>query len=810
MADPENETILSVRTVDSDGKAPKRRIGTPTAAWSSYTKAKDMNKRRDIRFGEIAGIYLGLPPTPPITNEQNGQADLPNINTKQFQAKVNTYTSTWTAIAAQGDGYSDVRAYHDEPMEAERRSKVLTEQFNRAIRLWDNPDFEQGNQYILRTAARDTQMGLYGIGVAFFRDGIDFRFHIIPTRRVLVPDGTLLDLSNCSAMWVEDQMSVTQLYELRNKPGYNEGAILRNLYEHVELQSGTNQQRYTYAEWVNQVRDNDTWILSEFLPVRIIHIYSMEFDGTISHSMMTDLYGSGRVGQDFKNGEGDAGAFIYDKPKAAERWQQVVVPFADNAGAECDWHGVKGFGDLIFDGCHLNNLMFNRAATGAVLANMLMFKGGAENDVQKLDQVTFTQFGLMPANLEIEQFRFQADVGAALELVGYGSQLLAENTRISPPSEKTTTGDQPTATQVAGDRADRAQLTTLQIAIYRAVGLDVLMSEMYRRLAQPASKYPESYGGGKVAKKFREECAKRGIPESELLDICYVRANRNVGSGDLMLDLMKGKELMGVATPGKGQLNARKEIVAALKGVEMVSAFIEEVEPMPGADDIQIFNENNLIQLGQVPTAIGAQDQEKHVVAHMKLLGDAAQAISMVTEQGINPQNIEGAKKLSNLLDAGIQHVGQHLQLMQSIPRTVKAPAIFETFVKEMTKQLNNLQQLAQSFGEDIQKADVAAQPQMSPEMMKAQQEMQITAAKAEQDMMLKQKATEQKLGSLALTTQARTEAKTQTHQVDLQMKQAKTEQDRREKAAQTAQTLVQNSAEFQQQLQQQKEEPKE
>lgn len=807
MKSPEDDTgngsVLSIKTVDSKGQAPKRRCSTPSAMWDGYQKARNMNVRRDARFGDIQGIFNGFPPTPPATQERNGMADLPNINTKQFQAKVMTYAGTWVALAAQGDGYAEVKARHEDSMEAERRSKLLTKHFNRAIRLWDNDDWEQGNQYILRSAARDTQMGLFGIGVAFFRDDKDFRWHIIPTRNVLVPDRTRLDLSNCPALWVIDEISVSDLYGMRGKDGWNDKAIERALYEHVELLTGTQNTGSNYSEWVNRIRNNDTWLFSEYNPVRMIHQFTMEFDGTISHSILTDLWANASsVERMSKLKEEDGNSFIYDKVKVAKRWQQVIVPFADNAGPECDWHGVKGFGDLIFDGCHLNNLMFNRAAIGAVLTNMLMFKGMNENDAQKLDQITLTNLGIMPVGLEMEQQRFQADIEGAMFMFNAGTQTISENTRISPQNEKTVTSEQPTATQVTADRADRAQLTSLQVMIYRSVGADVLFSEMYRRLSAPKSDYPESWGGGNVAKYFRECCERDGIPASELREIEYVRANRNGGSGDMMLDLMKAKELLAVATPGKGQLNARREVVSAVKGVEMVDAFIEEA-PMPTPQDAEIGLENNLLQLGQAPEVFGWQDPVAHVTKHLELMAQGAEVIPALTEQGIGPQNLEAAKKLNNFIAAGVAHVQGHLQMAASIPRTGKEPALYEQFVKETTKQITNLDRMNQAFGEEIAKADQAQQPQMSPEMMKAQNDIAIDNAKAEADIARKDAAAKAKLGNMAIQAQARTEAKAQQQQLDSHVKAADAAQAREQRSLEQMQQLIQNKTEFDQQIEQ-------
>lgn len=766
-----------VRTVDADGNAPKRRIGSVSAAWGSYSRIKDANRRRDARFGDIAGIFAGFPPTPPVTLERNGQADMPNINTKEFEAKVKTYAATWMSLNSQGDGYADITAEHPDPMEKERRSKVLTKEFNEAIKMWEASsmdDYVCGSQYLMESSARDIQMALFGIGVTFFCDPIDFRFRMIPTRRVLVPDGTRLTLNNCPAIFIEDVMSVTDLYGMRDKKGWNKDVILRNLYDHVEQTMNSSGRRVTYAEWIQRIRENDEWLQSELLPVPIIHCFTKEFDGTITQSTFTELYGDGKTNQQDENDK-PANGFLFDMPKVAKSWRQVIVPFADNAGTECDWHGVKGFGDMIFDGCHLNNLMFNRAASAATMQNMLMFKGTSEADADKLDQITFTQFGLMAPGLEFEQVRFFADPQSAIGVLSMGKQIISENTRISPQNEKTVTSEQPTATQVNADRADRAQLSTLQISVYRANGLDVQFGEMYRRIAQPGSKYPEKWGGGIVAKRFRERCEQQGIPEGDLLKISYVRANRNSGSGDLMLDVMKADQLMSVATPGRGQANARKEKIAALKGVEMVPAFFEDEPHIPGQQDAMLSMENNLITLGQSPTAYGYQDQEAHAVSHLQLLSEAAKVASQLDEAGIAPEQVEGARNLHRMLTAGVAHMGQHIALMQSVPRAGKQPALYEQLLAEVTKQVHNLAQIADSLGEAVAKAQ-PPQPAQSPEMLKAQQDMQIRGAMAQQDMDLKAQSHMAKLGNLAVQQQARGQMKIENAQMDEALRASKTE----------------------------------
>lgn len=786
----------TVRSIDAEGKAPSRRMATPSAAYSAYEDCRNADQKRQMRFGEIAGIFAGFPPTPPAVKVRNGQADMPNINLKQFEAKVRQHAGNLTAITSKGQGWFDVEAEHDDPIEEQRRSKYLTECFNWAIKKWDNTGFANGNQYVFETATRNIQESLFGIGIAFFYDEIDFRWKVIPTRRVLVPEGVRLTLDNCPAIFIEDQMSVTELYARRKKKGWNEKAILRNLYDRVEVMGQTAQRQWTYAQFVESIRNNDQWLVSDLQPVRFVHVYTMEFDETISHSIFTDLYGniaSSAQSKQFKSENDknkdyvDGDGFIYDKTKVAERWQQVWIPVADNPGAEGDYHGIKGFGDMLFDACHLNNLMFNRAAKSAIQLNTLMFSGGSENDIQKLDQVTITDNGILYPGLQLEQIKFNADPGAASALVGMSTNVMDSNARLFPQNDKTSSGEQPTATQVSFDRADQAQFTGDQIDFNRAVGLDIIGAEMYRRLAQPASKYPPSWGGGEVAAEFRKKCKEFGIPEGDLLKVKTVKANRNGGTGNMGIDVWKADQLMSVATPGEGQLNARKEKVAALKGWENVSAYVQDA-PEPEPEDVQIDNENLFIQSGKTPTAFPTQDHERHLQSHMGLAAQLSQVVAQMDEAGVTPQNLQDALKLHAALDSSIAHSSQHVEFMAEIPRTDKRPALFEQLIKESTKQLHNLQQISNAFGEKIAAAAQQQQAeQPSPEMMKAQAEVQIMQMKAQAQIEIDQMKAQARLGTDAIKTEAKREMQIGSHQLKSGLDAAKTQQQLEADAAQKA-----------------------
>lgn len=750
---PESESKLTVRTISSDGKAPKLRVATPAAAYSAYVTQREIDRVRQARFAAIAGIYAGFPPTPPSEMARLGMADMPNINYKQFQAKVDAYCSNWNAITAGGSEWYEIEAEHENPMEAMRRSKCLTQKFNAALKKWDSTDFCNGNQYILESAIRDKQMALFDIGVAYFADGIDFRWRCIPTRKIIVPEGTRLTLDNCPALFIEDQMSVPDLWAMRNKDGWEAETIEALLYLRTNQTSRVTGVQETWGEWVERVRSNDNWLYSDWPPLNFVHIYVKEFTdninkGKISHGIfcpdITFPSASEKnpptTGTKTDISEANSRAstgWMYHDPNVAERWSQVLIAFADSSGPEGNWHSCKGYGDLIFDGCHLGNILLNQANTSAMIRGSLLFSSQSEGDKQKMSQFKWTRFGLLNPGIQIEQVRFEIDVQAGFDAFNLNTNIINQNSRNFPQNDTSSSGEQPTATQVNFDRADQAQFTGLQVDNYRSSGGDPLGSEMYRRIAQPASKYPEKWPGGHVAKWFRDECKKYGIPEGDLLKIKFVRMSRNRGTGNRGLDVMIGDQLLTVATPGEGQKNAQLFKATALVGSDFATAFVQTEMPDSNTEDWQISQENLNIQAGQVPQAFGYQEHMKHLGpgapwGHITLTQELVQLATQWMDEGVQ-NRIEDSAALHGKIQAGIQHSGQHVDFLAQYRRNGKNPALHEEDVKQLRKLLNDFMQFNETFGESIQTAQEQQQPspeQMDPKMLETQ-------AKIERDNML-------------------------------------------------------------------------
>lgn len=804
---PENDqSNLTVRTVDQKGVAPRRRIATPAAAQGAYYTLRDQGRLRDMRFADMRGNYDGFPPVPPSRMVEMGMADMPNFNLKQFQYKIDQYADTWRRVNTAGETWYDVKAFHPDPREALRRSNYLTACFNRAIRRWDSTDFCQSSDYVLQCTARDTQLGLFGIGISHFSDPIDWRWKMRPTRKVLVPPKTLITLKNCPAVYIEDEMSVPQLYSLRNKNGWNEEAVLYALY--MRTNENIQGRKWTYSEWENYIRNNESWIWNtEFSPVEFVHCYVREFgdnsnEFNITHTIFVDtLAFSGRVNdRDKASKDEKKTGWLYEKPRCATRWSQVLIPFSDNPGPELEWHGVKGFGDLIFDPCLSNDLMYNRGLACSIIQNMPIFTGVDEQNRQRLNQAIFN-FGsiLYPDLGQLNQVKINGDIGAMTGMFELGTRLLDTISRTQPVNQQL--GPEKTATQENYERMAMTEVTGLQISNYNATGNDALGAEMYRRIAQPGSKYPESYPGGNVAKLFREEAKLAGIAEQDLLQVISVKATRKGGSGSVAVDIVKGKEALAIATPGSGQLFARKMIANAMYEPDVVNSLIEEKAPPPDQEDVVISQENLSIQSGQQPTAFDFQPHEKHLQQesgndHLNVLAGLQNVVQAIMRSGIKPNELQDAVKLHSSFDAGIGHSEQHLEFMESMPRSGERPGLYEGFVKQVRPILNNMRQLSRSFGEAIMTAQERAEQQAptDPKMIEAMAKIERDNVLAAAEIQRKNAAHEQKLGNLAETSAVRTQIKAQQQLQDLGDKAERSALDMQTQRAKANQSLQEQS----------------
>lgn len=726
-------SLGKLKNLNEDGTAPEARLDTAESAHAAYIKCEQDSFLDRERIISLRGIYDGHPPLDQHDLDECGLGDMPNVNLKQFSGKIDAYCSAWLDLNTSGDSFAEVMVSdeHCPPYYIPQVSDLLTRFFNDAILDWAAPGTANAGNYIRQSAIRDTQMGIFGIGVGAFLDQFDWRFTTIPLHRILVPRGTFLDMSNCQMGFVKWKMTLPQMFEyVRDEKkakgkGWNPVATLWAIYKHQATSESRGNSNWNFIRWMNECRDNDPdWTKFGSPEVKLVHVFVMEFgsDGEpmgISHSIIP------------AGGLCEYG-YLFRSSERYKAWQNVIIPFCDRVGPEGIWHGVKGFGDDIYDACHLNNTLFNWTAANAILNGLPAFTSSDADARNRLSRITLTRMGVLYPGITPQQFKLNLDISGTMQLFAESNLIMDQNTKVFGQSQtpETTSRGKPSPTEIMQAQMAKTQFSSTQIKNYRTTGLDPTFSEMYRRLVQDG--YDSSFPGGEQAKAFRDKCERHGISKEIYQNVKWVRANRNGSTGNNAVDFQRASEIFKISTPGRGQLNARKDMVAALKGREVVAAYVED-EPQPTPEDKTISDENKLMNLGEVPDIYPSEDHLHHLgIIDPQAPGHIGQLLQTQQKAAQIQANLDqymakiGADPLAVVrrLDSYIAHSSQHVKALQSVPLMAEA-------AKPYAKVLNDVHGFAVQLAGNVQKALVKKQQESGQGIdPKVQREMALTQAK--------------------------------------------------------------------------------
>lgn len=758
------QTSWQPMTISQTGKAPKNRFQDAASLFSVYQQAQLEALQNDERLTDLRANYDGLPmDLGDISNEQTqNNGNLPNINRREFTRMIDDYAGNFVAIDTGADTVAEIGLkwkYVQSAAQKTQWEQALGTFFTEAFKEWNvTKEAANGNsfcptslaQYVMESSVRNTQMGLFNIGVSFFRDNIDWRWIAVPTRCVIVPNGTKITLRNNSIVYVRRTYTSTELYGKAKKVGWNTKEIYRVLYERLSENLPGSISRVPYSDVENWVRNNESLLQRDFRQIFLVECFVEEFPDADGNA--------GGVTKYVISDQGPNRQFLYKGDREYDSIHNVLIAFTDNPGPEGDWHGVKGYGDQLYDIATQNNLLWNHFVTMAILTSTPMFQSATSDDRQKLSQMVWSRMGVLLPGLTLTQVKIDADleqVGAAMDS---GVELLQDTAR-NYPQQQTQPNSNVTATEATLRAQKEAQLSTRQIMMYRSIGLDPLFSEMYRRITN--QDYPVSWPGGVAAKNFRDKCKAFGIPVEAYVDAQNVQASRRGGTGNASLDTQRAMQVLSVASPGRGQQEAKKAIIASLAGWDQVPTFYQDV-PAQDSDDVTMTLEKSILTLGQLPDAISFQNHQKHLgtpdpagPGHLSILATAHQAAMQMLAQGLKTA-LPDAQKLSRVMDATVHHCGEHMQYLGQQLQFTRDKAL-ENAVKQLGSVLGTFGKFAQSFDQALAKASQEAQPQ-APQMSAEDQikmdrwntEKQIMLDRAQTESNLYQQSQNQKLGSKA------------------------------------------------------------
>lgn len=492
-----------------------------------------------------------------------------------------------------------------------------------------------------------------------------------------------------------------------------------------------NMRNQSWEEWQKRYKNKElTASYTEFDIINCAHFFVLEYDGKVSHFILTYQSISGKEEQN---------DFLFRDVNRYDSYDQAMNVAFQNTG-DGSWHSVRGIGLKSFKHEEVKNRLLCRTVDNAFIGSGILLKTIDAKSEQKMQLRVTNMVSYLPPGTEMQQQRMAGDIEGVLSVSRYVENNLAQ--KIGAFNQRSMgmedgRGEKPTATQVQYAAAKEGSLNASQIDNYY-LDLDAIYTEVYRRVL--TSSDPE-------AKRFRRDCLAAGIPEEAMAfeNMEYVRANRLSGYGSPQMRKMAMQEMVPIVAmlPEDGKRNWLNDYIAASQGADKVESYNPPMDE-PDIQSAMATIENNLLHEGEIPQVISGMDHVVHLSIHLEDAEERLAPLQQAIEEGeeLDEAALQDAYRYVSALG---EHSEAHLEQIKNDPSRQQMAKIFEGQLNLLTAFHGKLRsairsakaQAAQTAREEQQAMALSALDQVK--LQSKQQEMAITAAEAQQGMVIKQ-----------------------------------------------------------------------
>lgn len=712
IEDPEPGAL---RTLGPNGEAPDSRIRNAEQAYEVCTDLnKDDMKRRKKRE-RIYKAYNRFPPNKYSTLAKEGQDWNSNVNFGMMAFVVDNNLASFYDMLSERTEAASIKTKKGNPKEKGEWSDHLTFAFNQALERWDD--------FLLNQEQDLLDMLLYGKGIEMWEDNDGFQTKHVSADEILVPDSTKINLSNFDVVAVKWTYQLYDLYEaIEDKEtaesmGWNVEAVIEAMrWQRDSWRKKTNEQ------FTKDIKEGNVAITSHLKEsVSCYILYVREFSGKISKHMVMQHYPTVDMSKGRDNGLSPKNqGFLFTRTEMFDSYKQVFAVFIDNAGSGM-WHNTPSLAEKIFVQCRQYDFAMN-AIMDAIKINMtLIVQGQTAEATEKLKEIVFGPYTILPADVTFAQHRFALptqEATAALQFTMLDMNRGIGNYRIH---EKGAGGEAPTATQSNLDATEAAKLTGTQLRRFNTQH-SIYYREMYRRLATMT----KGEDGYEIYEEFKEYLDENKVPKDawEPDNIYSIKSNMLSGAGSPSYKLMAAQQTIqftNIAPKDDGQMNAVRDAIAALQGRSNVDRYMpKQQQPDPTWNERIIGFENEGFESPVCnPQNLMVYPSDNHVEHIQGHLNDLARTISLVNQnmQKGTIKKEDAAAAMTKMLNQG-GHINAHMQILQK-DQTKKEMA--KQFAQDLAGVQREADQLGQQFGEMQKKQaeDATGDLQNDPDVRK-------------------------------------------------------------------------------------------
>lgn len=697
----------ALRTVNENGTAPDSRLRSASQAYEVAVELDRADNKRRLKRGRLYKAYNRFPPTKYSKLAKEGQDWHSNVNFGMLAFVVDNNQASFYDMLTERTEAAEIVTKKGNPKEKGEWSDLISTAFNQALERWDD--------FLLNQEQTILDMLLYGKGVEMWEDNDGFETRHVSSDEILVPDSTKINFANFDVVVVKWKYQLHELYEAiqdqdsAEDMGWNTEAVIEAMrWRRDKWKKRTNE------DFLQDVKEGNITLTSHLKEtVEVYILYVKEFDKRISKHIVLRDYAPAfsltrgattpaQEDQAFINTVDEQG-FLFTRTGMFEDYKQVFAVFIDNAGSGM-WHNTPSLAEKIFVQCRQYDFAMN-AVMDAIRINMsLILQGSTSEATQKLKELVFGPFTIIPNDVTIAQHRLvlpTQEATQALQFLMLDMNRGIGNYRIH---EKGSGGEAPTATQSQLDATEAAKLTGTQLRRFNSQH-SIYYRELFRRLTNISS----DEKGYDVFKEFRDYLDANGVPAEawKFENIHSIKSNMLSGAGSPSYKLMAAQQTINftnIAPKDEGQANAVRDAIAALQGRSNVDRYLPKTQrPDPTWNERIIGFENESFESPVCnPSNLMVYPNDNHIEHITGHLNDMARTLTLVNQtiQGGKPEKSEMQAATNKMLNQG-GHINAHMQELAKDPTK-------KEMLKRFALDLQGVQKEADQLGQQFQQLQQA------------------------------------------------------------------------------------------------------
>jgi len=706
---------LDLAKPGDSGPPPQERLTSPSKARDIHVRLRDDDRINAHNRALFQALLDGEPPYEQSELDDANQPDTTNLNFQGAEQKLERAKAPYYRLLNSGETLVDVTTSYGPEDERPDWEAIMGEEISATIR--ESEEFPYEADLLVHKHVWE------GLGLAHWQDDIDWRFRAAGQGQFFFPRQVAATESRQEIVTAEEQYAISELFrKIANldgteEDGWNAAAV------RMAIQKATSNEP-AYQDWetlMAEVKNNDLFVGSKLPKVRVVHSFVKEFDGSVSHYIISEEPCADR----------DAEKFLFKKRSVYKSMTQALVMFPYGAGTNTLLHGIRGLGYKLYPFEQQRNRSIGRLIDKGLMASSLMLQPSDETDMANVGLTYFGDLAVIPPGVTIPNVPMpdlQRSVIPAIELM---DRLVADRTA-GYSSENVFDGDQrKTKAEVMAHLEQSAELSGSALDFFYGP-LDRLLQQVVRRMTRRG--YLAIEPGGEAIRDLKLRLMKRGVPTEAFhrIDWKRVKAVRVIGAGSAAARTV-GLQRMQTLRPRMDdvgqQMLDREEAIDAV-GVAAANRFFPRDGRFRTTSDTSIAILQNAQLMQGVP--IPVLPSEKHMAHAREHMKPMLEAYPLVGEGQM--QEAEFAGQFETLF----AHTVEHVSAVEGDISAVEEAAAMREMLQRFEEYIaNGLKELAAAEEEAAMQEQQAPQAGgTSPEEMerfaKAQAEIQIMQAKAD------------------------------------------------------------------------------